>query len=84
MGVDDTGKSCIKLTSATKCETKSIGAEGHASGIMLLVEDFSRAVRTGKPLPPEVATGEDGMMAVWIVGEANEQAVAEGDSFSKQ
>lgn len=81
MGTGADGKQVLRLVSEKQCETLPCAAESHAPSITLLVEDFSRAVLGGGPLPPEAASGEDGLMAVWIVDEANRIALVNGDTF---
>ena len=40
-----------------------------------LLADFADVVEGRKPLPDEIATGKDGLMAQIIMDEANQQAV---------
>ena len=74
------GASHVQIVSETLNEVVPFIPHGHTSVIVSVLNDFAAAVLTGRPLPPEIATGEDGLMAQTIVDEANRQAVEAGDS----
>jgi len=52
----------------------------HKADIAELLSLFASAVQRGDPLPAEVATGYDGLMAQICMDEANRQAVLAGDA----
>lgn len=55
-----------------------VEAKGHDKTIVHVVEDFVK-VAGGAPFPPELASGEDGLMAQICTHEANTLAVEQGD-----
>jgi len=54
-------------------------AGGHGNHISMMLSDLCGSLASGAPLPPTIATGEDGLMAQVIADEANRQALEEGD-----
>lgn len=53
---------------------------GHDAVITLLLNDFAKSIRRHAPLPYEIASGHDGLMAQSCADEANRQAIKAGDS----
>ena len=77
------GERHLQLVSDSLTKVVPFVPHGHTSVITLLLNDFAKSVRTGKPLPVEIATGHDGLMAQMAVDEANRLAVKAGDSNGK-
>jgi predicted dehydrogenase len=76
------GERHLQLVSDSLTRVVPFTPHGHTSVITLLLNDFSKAVRLGKPLPLEIATGHDGLMAQLVTDEANRLAVKAGDSHA--
>lgn len=74
------GERHLQLVSESLTKVVPFAAHGHTSVITLLLADFSKAIRQGKPLPVEIATGHDGLMAQLAADEANRLAVKAGDA----
>lgn len=74
------GRSELELLSASESVTEAALPGTHAVDIAQVLDLFCDAVRQGKPLPPEIATGHDGLMAQFCMDEANRLAVEAGDS----
>ncbi len=74
------GERHLQLVCESGEETVPLDERGHTPVIASLLTDFAGAVARNKPLPPEIANGNDGLMAVLCAGEANRQAVRHGDS----
>lgn len=72
---DRIAKSELRLTSADLTTSLEVTGTGHADVMTKLVRDLADAAE-GKPLPREMAQGEDGLAAQIFVEEANRQAVA--------
>jgi UDP-N-acetylglucosamine 3-dehydrogenase len=70
----------LQLVSETLSEVVPFVPHGHTSVITRLLGDFADSILRGRPLPPEAASGNDGLMAQMITDEANRQAVEAGDS----
>jgi predicted dehydrogenase len=76
------GSCQLQIVSESLSRVVPFERHDHTSAITLLLDDFANAVRTGKPLPPEAATGADGLQAQFIADEANRLAAAAGDTFA--
>lgn len=74
------GEKFLELAGASLSQTIPFQEQGHDAVITLLLTDFARSIRDRRPLPPEVATGHDGLMAQICVDEANRLAVKAGDA----
>lgn len=74
------GERRLELASETLARTIPFAHHGHSSVITRLLNDFAASICEHVPLPPEAATGHDGLMAQYCVAEANRQAVAAGDT----
>ncbi len=74
------GARSLQIVSETLSEVVPFVGHGGKTGVVSLLNDFASSILTGRPLPPEAATGHDGLMAQLIVGEANRDAVEAGDS----
>jgi len=72
---DAEGKATFKLVSETATESCGLVDADHAEVIPRVLTELDAVVNDGRPLPPFLATGEDGLMAQIIVDEANRQAV---------
>lgn len=77
---DPNGKRYLELACPTLARTIPFGEHGHASYITLLVNDFARSIRANRPLPPELAAGEDGLQAQACADAANRLAIRHGDA----
>lgn len=76
------GSGQLQLVSESLSRVVPFERHGHTSVITLMLNDFAEAARKGRPLPPEAATGEDGLQAQLITDEANRLAVEAGDTFA--
>ncbi len=74
------GEKHLELAGAKLAKTVPFADHGHSSVITLLLNDFSKSIRTRTPLPGEIATGADGLAAQSCADEANRLAVKAGDS----
>ncbi|MCX5661373.1 MAG: Gfo/Idh/MocA family oxidoreductase [Planctomycetota bacterium] len=72
---DRVAPSVVRLTSEALTATHEVTATGHADVMTKLIRDLADAAE-GKPIPREMARGEDGLAAQIFVEEANKQAVA--------
>jgi predicted dehydrogenase len=75
------GERHLQLVSESLEETAPFASHGHTSVITLLLNDFADAVSRGAPLPYEIATGYDGLMAQQCADEANRKALKAGDTW---
>ena len=73
---DDEKGTDLKLISADLTDTFAVAGVPHELAIGWLLDDFAAVVRGEKPMPPELATGHDGLMAQVAVQEALTQACA--------
>lgn len=74
------GKRSLQIVSETLSEVVPFDRHGGKTGIVKILNDFATSILTGRPLPPEAATGHDGLMAQLMVDEANRDALEAGDS----
>lgn len=65
----------LQLFSATLCEERTIDCAGHTSDIVLLLNEFARAVEEGPAAAPILAWGEDGYWAQFATEAANRSAI---------
>ncbi len=68
------GSRILELASASLTRSVPVRDNDHPALIARLLTDFAAAIRRGKPLPPAVASGEDGLMAQLGVDAANRLA----------
>ena len=73
---DDNTPGVIRLTSKHGSETLDCEALGHAEPMTQMLCTVADVIEGRRQLPPEVATGDDGLMAQMFTEQANEQAVA--------
>lgn len=73
------GAKQIELCSALSSQTIPLAIPPHSEAITSMLNDFAKAVLGKAPLPKEVATGLDGLMAQDCTLQANRQAVRFGD-----
>ena len=74
------GRAELELLGRDRAAVEVLQSSTHQTDIAEILDTFSRSVRAGRPLPPEVATGHDGLMAQLCMDEANRQAIASGDA----
>lgn len=75
------GERNLQLVSESLEETVPFASHGHTSVITLLLNDFADSVVRDAPMPYEIATGYDGLMAQQCADEANRQAIKAGDTW---
>lgn len=71
------GEAYVNLFCETREEKFRVVHTAHYEEIAQLLDDLADVLEHGKPMPPELATGDDGLMAQWAVEEANRKAVLE-------
>lgn len=74
------GEKHLELAGAKLAKTIPFTEHYHNTVITLLLNDFAKSIRNHAPLPYEIATGYDGLMAQSCADEANRLAIKAGDS----
>ncbi len=70
------GGGITKLVSSRGSEDVASHSPGHAAPMTRMLEAVADAIEKKTELPPQVATGDDGLMAQMFTEQANEQCVA--------